>query len=112
MEINFQKRRNQREKLCYVPDALTTENAEAIILAQNPDLKLQEGDIQANYTFKTRRKTTNLVIEVLPHARRQMLHSKIKLEWSVCYVEDCVSVSRCFRCSGYNNRLYAPENIN
>jgi len=103
LEINIQKRRNPRIIVYNVPDALTTENAEAIILAQNPDLKLQEGDIQAKYTFKTRRKTTNLVSEVLPHARRQMLHNKIKLEWSVCYVEDYVSVNRCFTCSGYEH---------
>jgi len=103
LDINNQKRRNPRVIVYNVPDALATENA-AIIFAQNPDLKLQEEDIQAKYTFKTRRKTTNLVIEVLPHARRQMLHNKIKLEWSVCYVEDYVSVSRWFRCSGYNHR--------
>ena len=104
LEINIQKRRNPRLILYNVPDALTTENAEAIILAQNPDLKLQVGDIQAKYTFKTRRKTTNLIIEVLPYARRQILTNKLKLVWSVCYVEDYVSVNRCFRCSGYNHR--------
>jgi len=32
---------------------------------------------------------SNLVIEVLPHARRQMLHNNNKIEWSVCYVESC-----------------------
>jgi len=104
LEINIQKSRNPILIVYNVPDTLTTENAEAIILAQNPDLKLQEGDIQAKYIFKTRRKTTKLIIEVLPHARRQMLHNKLKLEWSVCYVEDYVSVNRCFRCSGYNHR--------
>jgi hypothetical protein len=35
-----------------VPDAVTTENAEDIILAQNPDLNLQEGDIQNKFTSK------------------------------------------------------------
>jgi hypothetical protein len=32
------------------------ENAEDIIIVQNPDLKLQEGDIQTKFTFKTKRK--------------------------------------------------------
>ena len=99
LEINIQKRRNPRLIIYNVPEALTTQNAEGIIMAQNPNLNLQEGDIQTIYTFKTRRKTKNLVIEVLPHTRRQMLHNKLKTEWMVCYVEDYVSVNRCFRCS-------------
>jgi len=99
LEINIQKRRNPSLIIYNVPEALTTENAEGIIMAQNPNLNLQEGDIQTIYTFKTRRKTKNLVIEVLPHTRRQMLHNKLKTEWMVCYVEDYVSVNRCFRCS-------------
>jgi len=60
--------------------------------------------MQTKYTFKTRRNTKNLVIEVLPHTRRQMLHNKLKIEWTVCYVKDYVSVNRCFRCSGYSHR--------
>ena len=103
MEINFQKRRNFR--LIYnVPEILTTENDEGIIMAQKLNLNLQEGDIQTKCTFKTRRKTKNIVIEVLPHTHREMLHNKLKIEWTVCYVEDYVSVNRCFRCSGYNHR--------
>jgi len=39
---------------------VTPENAENIILAENPDLKLQEGDIQTKFTFKTKRNTRNL----------------------------------------------------
>ena len=56
LEINLQKRRNPRLIIYNVPKALTTENTEAIIIAQNPNLNLQEGVIQTKYTFKTRRK--------------------------------------------------------
>jgi len=97
LEINFQKRRNPILIKYNVLETLTTENAEGIIMAQNPNLNLQEGDIQTKYTIKTRRKTKNLVIEKMPHFRRQMLHMKLKIEWTVCYVEDYVSVNRCFR---------------
>ena len=44
----------------------------------------------------------NLVIEVLPQTRIQLLQNKLKLQWMICYVEDNVSVNRCFKCSGYN----------
>jgi len=62
LEINLQRRRKHRLRVYNVPDALPIEKAEAIILAQNSELKLQEGDIQTRYTVKTRKKTTNLVI--------------------------------------------------
>jgi hypothetical protein len=104
LEINIQKRRNPRLIIYNVPDALAPDNAEGIIITQNPNLNLQEGDMQTKYTFKTRKNTRNLVIEVLPQTRRQLLHNKLKLEWMVCYVDDCVSVNRCFKCSGYNHR--------
>jgi hypothetical protein len=57
LEINVQKRRNPRLIIYKVPDSVTPENAEGIILAQNPDLKLQEGDIQTKFIFKTERNT-------------------------------------------------------
>jgi len=104
LEINIQKRRNPRLIIYNVPDAVTPENAEDIIIAQNPDLKLQEGDIQTKFTFKTKRKTRNLVIEVNPQTRRQLLQNKLKLEWMICKVDDYISVNRCFKCSGYNHR--------
>ena len=73
-----------------VPDAVTTENAEDIILAQNPDLNLQEGDIQNKFTFKTKRNTRNMVIEVKPQTRRQLLQNKLKLEWTICNIDEYV----------------------
>ena len=79
LEINIQKRRNPRLIMYNVPEALTTENAEGIIMAHNPNLNLQEGDIQTKYTFKTRRKTKNLLIEVMPHTNRHIFHNKLKI---------------------------------
>ena len=73
-------------------------------MAEKPDLNLQIGDIQTKYTFQTRRKTRNLVIEVQPQTRRQLLQNKLKLQWMICNVEDYVSVNRCFKCSGYNHQ--------
>jgi hypothetical protein len=64
LEIYVRRRRNPRLIIYNVPGAVTPENADDIILAQNPDLKLQEGDIQTKFTFKTQRNTRNLVIEV------------------------------------------------
>jgi hypothetical protein len=122
LEINVHKRRNLRLIIYNVPDAVTPENAEDIMLAQNPDLKLQEGDIQTKFTFKTKRNTRDLLIEVNSQTRRQLLQNKLKLEWTICNIDDYLSVSSFFKCSRYNHRHteckseetapYALENIN
>ena len=80
LEINIQKRRNSRLIIYNVPDALTHDKGEGIIIAQNPKLNLQKGDIKTKYTFQSRRKTRNVIIELLPLTRRQLLHNKLILE--------------------------------
>ena len=104
LEASIQKRRNPRLVVYNIPDSLTTENAERIIMTQNPDLNLQAGNIQTKYIFATKRKSRNLVIEVLPQTRRQLLQNKLKLQWTICKVDDYISITRCFKCSGYNHR--------
>jgi hypothetical protein len=102
LEINVQKRRNPRLIIYNILDIVTPENAEDIIPAQNPELKLQERGIHTKFAFKTKRNTRNIVIEVNPQTHRQLLRNKLKLEWMICNI-DYVSVSRCFKCSRYNH---------
>ena len=104
VETKVQKRRDPSLIIHNVPDAVTTEKAEDIIFAQNPDLNLQEGDIQNNFAFRTKRIIRNMVIEVKPHTRRHLLQKKLKLQWTICNIDGYVSVSRCFKCSRYNHR--------
>ena len=79
VEAKVHKRRDPRLIIYNVPDAVTPENAEDIILAQNPDLNLQEGDIQIKFAFKTKRNIRNIVIEVKPQTRRQLLQTNSNL---------------------------------
>ena len=88
---------------------MTLDNAEDIILAQNPELKLQKGDIQTKFIFKTKRNTRNLVVETNSQTRRQMLQNKLKVEWFICNIKDYVSFNRCFKCSWYNHRHTLQE---
>jgi len=99
LEINVQKRRNLRLIIYNVPDVVTPENVKEVILAQNPDLKLQKGGIQSKFIFKTKRNTRTQVDEVNAQTRRQMVQNKIKLDWTICSIDDYVSVVRCFTCS-------------
>jgi len=103
LEINVQKRRNPRLIMYNVPDVMANENAEDM-LALNPDLKLQKGDIQTTFICKTKRNTGNLVLEVNAQPRRQMVQNKLKLEWMICSIDNYVSVNRRFKRSRYNHR--------
>jgi hypothetical protein len=104
LEANIQKRRNPRLIIYNIPDDLTTENAENIITTQNPYLNIQTGDLLPKYILATKRETRNLVIEVLPQTHRQILQTKLKLQWTICKVDNYIPVTRCFICSGYNHR--------
>jgi len=90
LEINVQKRRNPSLIIYNVPDVVTLDNAEYIILAQNPELKLQKGGNQTKFIFKTKRNTRNLVVEKNSQTRRQILQNKLKIEWLICNIEDYV----------------------
>jgi len=45
-----------------------------------------------------------MVIELKPRARRQVLQNKLKFDWTICNIDDYVSISRCFKSSRYNHR--------
>jgi len=102
-EINLQKGRKPRLIIYNLPDAVTLENPEDIMLAQNTDLKLPKRDIKTKFIFKTKRNTRNLLVELNAQTRRQMVQNKLKLEWMICSIEDYVSVNRCVKCSRYNH---------
>jgi len=75
------------------------------ILAQNPELNLNKGDINAKFLYVTKRHTRNLVIEVSAQTRRMLIQKKIKLGWIICGLGDYLVANRCFKCSKFNHRL-------
>ena len=103
VEANVHKIRDPRLIIYNVPDDVTPQNAEDVILAQNPDLNLQEGDIHTKFAFKTKRNIRNIVIELKPQTRRELLQNKLKLYWTICNIDDYLPISRWFKCSRYNH---------
>ena len=75
-----------------------------IILGQNPELNLTTGDITPKFVYHTKRLTRNMVIEVSALTRKRMIHTKIKLGWFICSLDDYLVPTRCFKCSKYNHR--------
>jgi len=104
LETHIHKLRHPRLVILNIPDDITTSNIEGTLIAQNPGLNLANGDINAKFTYVTKKQTRNLVVEVRAQVRKALLQNKVKIGWLICRIEDYISVNRCFKCSRYNHR--------
>jgi len=98
------KLRNPRVLILNIPDDITISNIEETLITQNTGLNLANGDINAKFSYVTKKHTRNLVVEVEAQVRKSLLQNKVKLGWIICKIEDYVSVNRCFKCSMFNHR--------
>ena len=95
--------RKPRMVINNVPKNTTVGNLEEIIIAQNPELDLEPGEIYARFLYTTKRGQVNTVIEVGPETRRK-LQNKLKIRWQICIVADYLVAMRCFKCNRFNHR--------
>jgi hypothetical protein len=56
--------------------------------------------------YKTRKGRNNIVMEVDPQTRLQILQTKLKIWWEICNVADYIVLTRCYKCSRYNHKHY------
>jgi len=104
LETHIQKLRHPRLAIINIPDIITTSNIEGTLITQNPGLNLANGDINAKFTYVTKKHTRNLEVEVLAQVRKALLQNKIKIGWLICRIEEYISVNRCFKSPSYNHR--------
>ena len=105
LEVIMHRLRNPRLVIYKIPEDISTQNIEETILAQNPEFNLDKGDINAKFSYVTKRHTRNLVIEVSAQTRRMLIQKKIKLGWIICSLGDYLVANRCFKCSTFNHRF-------
>ena len=67
------------------------------------------GDIEAKFSYETRKHTRNVVIEVSVQTRKLLLDRRVKLGWQICKIEDYVVVSRCYKCPDTTVELATAE---
>jgi len=60
--------------------------------------------MEAKYKFKERKGRYNIVIEVGPKTRQQILQLKLKIGWEICNAADYLVTTICYKCSRYNHR--------
>lgn len=104
LEVNSHKLRTPRLVILNIPEEISVDNVEDTLLAQNSDINLKQGDINAKFSYQTKKQGRNLVIEVEAGTRKLLLQRKIKLGWQICTVHDYVVATRCYKCSKYNHR--------
>jgi hypothetical protein len=78
LEATIHKLRKPRLVICNIPEDITTNNIEDILLAQNPDLGLNKGDIDAKFIYVPKNKHRNLVMEVGAQIRKMLIKTKTK----------------------------------
>lgn len=104
VEVNIPKLRRPRLIMYNIPDDITIDNAAGRIAEQNPELNLNSEDIQPKFCYTTKSNKKNLVVEVSPQVRHELLQTKIKLGWLIFKAQDYIAATRCFKCSRYNHR--------
>jgi len=104
LEANAQKLRNPRLVIINIPEEISIGNVEDTLLAQNVEVNLKRGDIEAKFSYETRKNTRNMVVEVSAQTRKLLLNRRVKLGWQICKIDDYVVATRCYKCSRYNHR--------
>jgi hypothetical protein len=110
LETQVQKPRKPRMIIYNIPEEITMDNAADIICEQNPELTLTTGDITTKFVIKNKKNARNLVIEVDTQTYRLMKQNKIKMGWMICYTEEYIAVTRCFKCSRFNHHAKVFKN--
>jgi len=79
-------------------------NLEDTLMAQNPDISLNKGDIKTKFCYTTKKQKRDLVMEVGAQTRKLLIQKQIKLGWQICKIEDYLVATRYFKCSRFNHR--------
>jgi hypothetical protein len=101
LEIIKYQLRKPRIIIYSTPKEITTDNVIEIIKAQNSDITQNGEDMVAKLKYKTKKGNYNIVIEVGPQTRKQILQNKLKLGWEICSAKDYLAPTRCYRCSRF-----------
>jgi hypothetical protein len=103
LEINIQTLRKPRLVILNIPNEITMENIKETLTQQNTEIEGREGSLEPKFSYTTKRGIRNLVVEVDCRTRMELLRTKVKLGWTICRVDDYVSVKRCYQCSRFKH---------
>jgi len=99
LDIIQHKLRNPRIIIYSVPEEITVENVVKVICTQNPEVTAKDENTEAKFRYKNKRGRYNIILELGPQTRKQMLQTKLKIGWDICNAADCLVRTRCYKCS-------------
>ena len=112
MDIYQNKITNSRLIICSLPEETTVDNIGATIKAQNPGIITKDETIEAKFRLKNKKGRYNIVLEVGPQTRKQILQAKLKIGWNICKAADYLVPIRCYKCSRFNHKHYECKGKN
>jgi hypothetical protein len=97
--------------LKFVPIEIEDAEIKSTILQQNNLLHPSDSVLQKKFTKRSFDDARHVVIEVSPCLRRELLTiHKLKLQWSMCEVENFLTVTRCHKCLGFGHNARFCQN--
>jgi hypothetical protein len=76
LEVRVHTKRTPRLIIINAPEDISTHNIEDAIISQNPDFRLQKGNIVPEFIYTTKKKFRNAMIEVGADTRKYLLHKR------------------------------------
>jgi hypothetical protein len=104
LEAHIHIVRKPRIIILNVPEGINRDYTEDAIITPNPNLNLAKKNITTKFTYDTKQKNRNAVVEVGADTRKTLLRSKIKLGRHVCRTDEYETATRSFKCSKFNHR--------
>jgi len=69
METNIKRPRKPRLKIHNIPEDISTDNIEGTLIAQNPDLGIEKGEIIPKFTYETKTHSEHSNRNKFPHKK-------------------------------------------
>jgi len=99
--------RKQRIIIYNVPEDTKVENVGKVICTENLEVIAKEENTETKFRYKNKRSRYNIILEVDPQTRKQILQTKLKTGWDICNAADYLVATRCYKCSRDNHKHYA-----
>lgn len=106
-DVDLPKKRKPKFKICGMSDKLTDDEILNFIIKQNEYLKASD-DLKVLKTFERidsyKNKTYQAILETGSTAYKKIMDAeKLFIKWDSCRVFEQISVTRCFKCLGFNH---------
>lgn len=104
LSLEYPKKKQPTLLLKFVPWHIKDEDIKDIVIHQNNLTHLENPELITRFTKKHFQDSRHIVVQASPNLRKELIAlQRIKINWSMCRVEDFIVVTRCFKCLGFGH---------